>query len=141
MKVFKFGSLTKLVSINVNKYKIDWEKDGASKIERQFRDLIYPYWKNKIVLFQPLIPGTRLRLDFLNATNRLCVEIDGPQHNEFNKHFHNNSRAKFLASIGRDLKKDDWLRANNIKLVRLDSSDLDNFSIKYIQEKFDISIL
>lgn len=141
MKVYKFNSPSKLVTLNVFKYKIDWEHDGASKIERQFRDLIYPFWKHKIVLYQPRIPGCLLRLDFLNATNKLAVEIDGAQHNEFNKHFHANSRANYLSSIKRDLNKEKWLENNKIQLIRLNGEDLNEFSPKYIQDKFNISII
>ena len=141
MRVFKFNSLTKLVTLNTSKYKIDWENDGASKIERQFRDLIYPYWKNKIILFQPRIPGSLLRLDFLNVTNRICCEIDGPQHGEFNKHFHSNSRMNYLSSIKRDMNKENWLKTNNITLLRLEEEDLNNFSIEYIKNKFDINLI
>lgn len=141
MKVYKYKSLTKLVTINIWKYKIDWENDGASKIERQFRDLIYPYWKNSIILYQPRIPGSLLRLDFLNVNKRLCIETDGIQHGVFNKHFHNNSRNVYWASIKRDLDKDKWLENNQIDLLRLNQEDLDEFSPKYILDKFNINIL
>ncbi len=141
MKVYKLNSSSKLVTLNVGKYKIDWLKDGASKIEKQFRDLIYPFWKNSIVLYQPLIPGSLLRLDFLNVNKRLCVEIDGEQHNSFNKHFHANSRANYLGSIKRDLNKEKWLEDNKILLIRLDADDLNNFSPQDIFDKFNISII
>ena len=49
MRVFKFKDKSKLVTINEWKYKIDWENDGASKIEIKFRNLIFPYWKNSII--------------------------------------------------------------------------------------------
>jgi len=139
--VFKYGSKTKLVTININRYKIDWENDGASKIERQFRDLIYPFWKNQIVLFQPRIPSSLLRLDFLNVNKKLAVEVDGKQHNEFNKHFHNNSKNNYLASIRRDIEKENWMADNKISLLRLVEDDLDNFSYEYILDKFGVSIL
>ena len=87
MRVRKLNS-SKEILLNIKDYRIDWEKDGASKLEIKFRDLIKPYWFNHIVLFQPRIPGSLLRLDFLNCNKRLCVEINGTQHCEFNKFFH-----------------------------------------------------
>ncbi len=141
MRVLKYNSKTKLVTINTNRYRIDWENDGASKIERQFRDLIYPYWRNCIVLFQPRIPGSLLRLDFLCVNKRICVETDGVQHGEFNKHFHANSRLNYLSSIKRDLNKEKWLEDNKISLIRLDGDDLNNFSPNYILDKFSVSIV
>ncbi len=141
MKVSKLNHPEKLVSLSYKKYAIDWQTDGASKIEVKFRDLIFPFWKNRIVLFQPRIPGSLLRLDFLCVNNRICVEIDGEQHGSFNKHFHNNSRNTYLASIKRDLGKEKWLESNNIRLVRLNKEDLDNFSIKYVEDKTGISLI
>ncbi len=139
MRVKKLNS-TREVLLNIAKYRINWDTDGSSKPERLFRDLIKPYWKNSIILFQVIIPGSLLRLDFLNVTKKLLVEIDGKQHSEFNKHFHNNSRANYLASIKRDLQKEKWAEDNNIKVLHLNEADLKVFSPQYIKEKFDIDI-
>lgn len=140
MRVIKLNS-DKIVTLNTSRYSIDWENDGNSSLERQFRDLIYSYWKTQIILFQPRIPGSLLKLDFLNVNKKLAIEIDGPQHGEFNKHFHNNSRANYLSSIKRDLEKENWCERNQIKLLRLNEEDLWNFSPSYIQQKFGINIV
>lgn len=140
MKVLRFNS-NKEVLISTRKYLIDWENDGASKLEVGFRNLIYPYWKNSIILFQCRIPGSLLRIDFLNCNKRLAVEIDGEQHNSFNKHFHSNSRTNYEASLKRDNDKEKWLERNNIKILHLIKEDLDNFSIDYIYDKFQISLI
>lgn len=139
MKVTKFNS-DKLVSINVRKYLIDWKNDGNSSLERRFRDLIYPYWRHSIVLFQPTIPGCRLKLDFLNVNKKLAVETDGVQHNKFNPFFHNNSKNVYKDAFKRDLIKYKWLEQNDIKLLVLFEEDLKLFSPKYIKEKFGIEI-
>lgn len=142
MKVSKLnGQLTKLVSINVNKYRIDWDKDGSSSLERRFRDLIRPFWKNSIILYQCRIPGSLLRLDFLNVNKRLLVETDGEQHNQYNKHFNRGSRANYLASIKRDLAKEKWCQYNAIQVLHLDKEDLDNFSIGYVKQKYGIELI
>jgi len=140
MRVKKINS-SKEVLLNIHKYKIDWEKDGNSSLERQFRDLIYPYWKQSIVLFQCTVPGSLLKLDFLNCNKRLCVEINGPQHGQFNKFFHANSRAKYLEAMRNDFKKQRWLDENNIQLLELIQSDLDNFSLKYIEQTYGVNII
>lgn len=141
MRLGKLNNPTRLVSVNPRKYLIDWENDGSSKPEICFRDLIYPYWKFYLVLFQFYIPGSKLRLDFFNLNKRLVVEIDGPQHDKFNKHFHNNSRNVFAASLKRDLDKQKWCEENNIKVLRLNEDDLYNFSPLYIEKNYNINIL
>jgi len=141
VKVTNLNGFEKKYLLNARKYAIDWEKDGASKLERRFKELIRPYWKNQIVLFQARIPGSLLRLDFLNLNKKILVEIDGPQHDEFNKFFHNNSRNEYMRHIQRDFKKEDWCKKNDITVIRLDSSDLENFSPSYVLDKYGISIV
>jgi len=140
MRVKKLNS-DKEFLLTTKKYGIDWENSGASGLEIRFRDLIKTYWRNSIVLYQVRIPGSLLRLDFLNCNKRLCVEINGEQHDKFNKHFHHNSRMNYLASIKRDIIKTQWLEKNNIALLELYDEDLKVFSPEYIKEKFGISII
>ena len=139
MKVTKFKS-DKIISLNAKKYYINWEKDGDSSLEIKFRDLIYPYWKNSIILFQCAIPGSRLELDFLNINKRLCVEVDGEQHNNWNPFFYNNNRNNFVRAFKRDLDKESWCEKNSIKMLHLDKKDLDNFSPENILKNFNIDI-
>ena len=84
--------------------------------------------------------GTRLKVDILNATIKVAIEVNGPQHSSFNKFFHGNSRAKYLASIKRDWEKANWLEKNGYKLIELEESDLEDLSKKYIEDTFKIKI-
>src|ERR1017187_546589 len=127
MRVKRLNS-QKEVLINVNKYKINWDSDGASKLEVKFRNLIRPYWYRSIILYQFKIPASLLRIDFFNVNKRLAIEVNGPQHNEFNPHFHRHSRAAYRNSIMRDFSKIRWCEENNIQLLELIEEDLDNFS-------------
>jgi hypothetical protein len=128
------------VLIRTHEYNINWQKGGSSKLETRFKELIFPYWSNQIVLEQLRIPSSLLRIDFLNCNKKLAVEINGPQHGRFNKHFHRNSSANWLASIKRDMKKIAWCEKNGITVLELVEDDLNWFSPKYIQEKFGIDI-
>ena len=40
-----------------------------------------------------------MTVDILNATKKIAIEVQGKQHTEFNKFFHNNSRADYLNGI------------------------------------------
>lgn len=139
MRVKRFKS-DKLVLINTHKYKIDWAKSGASSLETRFRDLIKPFWRNSIVLYQLRIPGCLLRIDFLNVNKKIAVETSGIQHSTFSPFFHRNSRLNYKDGIKRDLDKLKWCEDNNIKLIELYEEDLDKFSLEYIIEKFGIDI-
>jgi len=46
-----------------------------------------------------------MKVDMINMTKRIAVEVQGAQHESFNKFFHGNSRANYLKSIKRDYHK------------------------------------
>lgn len=87
-----------------------------------------------------MIPGSRLRVDLVNLNKRILVEINGVQHDEFNEHFHRNSRLQFLGQITRDSAKKDWAEANNFKLIEILPEDLP-LSREFFREKYEIEIL
>ena len=131
----------KLVNKNVRKNLIDWEGKSRSKLQFKFKQFFYPYWRNHIVYEEFPVYGTMLRVDFLNATKKIAVEIQGNQHESFNKFFHGDSRLKYLESIKRDVKKIKWLEMNNFKILELYEDDLRVISPKYIEEKCGIFII
>jgi very-short-patch-repair endonuclease len=140
MRVTKFNS-RKEILLRTNKYLIDWQNDGASKLEKQFRDLIKPYWFHQVVLFQLRIPGSLLRIDFVNCNKKIAVEINGGQHETYNKHFHRGSRLVWIEHIKRDLQKREWCEENNIQVLELEQEDLDRFSPQYIEKNYGVNII
>jgi hypothetical protein len=131
----------KLVNKNVRNYEIDWTAKSRSKLQFKFKQFFYAYWKNHIVYEEFPVYGSMLKVDLLNATKKIAVEIQGDQHESFNKFFHDNSRLKYLQSIKRDVKKEKWLEMNEFKFLELYESDLKNLSPQYIEEKCGILII
>jgi len=131
----------KLINKNVKKYIINWDGKSRSKLQFKFKQFFYLYWKNHIVYEEFPVYGTMLKVDFLNATKKIAVEVQGNQHESFNKFFHNDSRLKYLQSIKRDVEKEKWLKINQFKFLELYEQDLKNISPQYIEEKFNISII
>jgi hypothetical protein len=130
-----------LVNKNVKKYLINWQGKSRSKLQYKFKEFFYPYWKNHIVYEEFPVYGSMLKVDLLNATKKIAVEIQGDQHESFNKFFHDNSRLKYLQSIKRDVKKEKWLEINEFKFLELYESDLKTLSPQYIEEKCGILII
>ena len=131
----------KLVNKNVRNYLIDWQGKSRSKLQFKFKQFFYPYWKNHIVYEEFPVYGSMLKVDLLNATKKIAVEIQGNQHESFNKFFHDNSRLKYLQSIKRDVKKVKWLEMNEFKFLELYEDDLKLLSPQYIEEKCGILII
>jgi very-short-patch-repair endonuclease len=123
---------------SVSKYRINWNEKSRSKLQKKVKDFLKPYWLAHIVYEEFPVYGTRLKVDILNATIKVAIEVQGPQHNAFHKFFHSNSRAKYLESIKRDFQKREWLEKNNFTLIELEGEDIKNLSKKFLKEKFKL---
>ena len=130
----------KLVNKNVVKYKVDWDKPCRSKIQFNVKSFFKDYWSGHICYEEFPVFGSRLKVDLINFTRKIAVEVQGEQHNEFNKFFHNNSRDKYLESIQRDMKKIQWLEMNEFQVLELTKEDFPELSRKYIFDTFGVDI-
>jgi len=135
-----YNAYGRLQNRSVSKYLINWDGKSRSKLQMRAKHLFKPLWIAHVVYEEFPVYGTRMKVDFLNATIKVAVEVNGPQHSSFNKFFHGNSRAKYLASIKRDWEKAEWLEKNGYKLIELEESDLEDLSKKYIEDTFKIKI-
>ena len=109
---------------NIRKYLIDWDADCRSGIQKDVKGHIKAYWFSDYVFEEFPVAGTRLTLDFYNATQKIAIEVDGNQHYKYNKFFHSNSRQNFLAQLQRDEKKEYFCEINKIKLIRVLESEV-----------------
>lgn len=130
----------KLQNKSVSKYLINWNKKSRSKLQKRVKDFLQSHWLAHVVYEEFPVYGTRLKVDILNATIKVAIEVNGPQHSSFNKFFHGNSRAKYLASIKRDWQKANWLKKNGYKLIELEESDMENLSKEFIETTFGTKI-
>ena len=128
----------KLQKKSVTKYLVDWDKKSRSKIQFTVKQFLKTYWKGQVVYEEFPVYGTKMSVDILNATKKIAIEVQGRQHNEFNKFFHSDSRLKYLESIKRDLKKAEWLEMNNFNLIEINEDEINQLSKKFFLTKFDI---
>tara|TARA_R110002167_G_scaffold201827_2_gene405463 strand:+ start:4787 stop:5203 length:417 start_codon:yes stop_codon:yes gene_type:complete len=109
---------------NVSKYLIDWDAKCRSGIQKNVKNSIKKYWFADVVFEEFPVAGTRMTIDFFNATQNIAIEVDGNQHYKYNKFFHSNSRQNFLSQLKRDEKKEYFCDINNIKLIRILESEI-----------------
>lgn len=129
----------KLVHKNVSRALIKW--DGKSKSQLQFRvkQFLKPYWRGLVVYEEFPVYGTLLKVDILNATLRIAIEVQGPQHNQFH-YFHNNSPNSYLTSIKCDYKKSEWLGINDFQFIEINHDEVDLLSREFFKNKFGLSL-
>ena len=123
---------------NVSKFLIDWNKKSRSKIQFKVKKFLEPFWKGHIVFEEFPVYGSKLKVDILNASNKLAIEVQGDQHNSFNKYFHGDSRLKYLESIKRDVMKAEWLENNNFKLIEINQNEVNELSKQFFEDKFKV---
>ena len=131
----------KLQSKSVTKYLIKWNKKSRSKLQFNVKQFLKQHWENHVVYEEFPVYGTKLKVDLVNATKKIAIEVNGPQHDNFNKFFHGNSRAKYLESIKRDIQKREWLELNDFIIMEIYEKDLKDLSPKYLKELYGVSIV
>lgn len=102
---------------NAYRYKVDWSGGTRSKGQTALKKFLYPYWKDKIVFEEMPLVGSRMSFDIVNITDKLIIEHQGLQHQQFVKHFHGSRTSKFLGQIKRDMKKHEWCEINEFTLL------------------------
>lgn len=124
------------VNIDISDYLVDWDKE-VSKPQKKVKDLIRPYWAAHVVLEEFRIPKTLQRVDIINLTTRVAIEVSPKGSHAFNPFFHKN-RVKFSQMVARELSKIEWLERNGFKVVELNDEDLANLSREWMEEKHGI---
>jgi hypothetical protein len=135
-----FNVYGKVVSKNVSQYLIDWETASRSKVQFNTKQFLKQYWKNHIVYEEFPVFGSRLKVDIVNATLRIAVEVHGKQHSAYNKFFHGDSRLNYLKSIKRDVAKEKWLSLNKFQLVEIYEDEVKNLTEQFFVDKFNIKL-
>ena len=130
----------KLQKKNVRPYLIDWDGKSRSKIQFSVKQFLKTFWKTQMVYEEFPVYGTKMKVDILNATKKIPIEVNGGQHNSFNKFFHANSRANYLKSIKRDMEKSEWLEKNDFTLVEIEEAEVKNISKEFFKSKFGITL-
>lgn len=139
MKLKKLNS-NKEINVSVNKYLIKWDGKCRSKFQFDVKQWFKKYWFNSVCLEEFRIPGSLLRCDLVNLNKRIIVEINGVQHDSFNKHFHMDNRENFRKQIVRDQHKRNWATENDFSIIEIIPEDLP-LTLSFFKERYEIEII
>lgn len=129
------GSLKRVPK--VRNYLIDWDGESKSKIQFNTKKFLKDYWQNHVVFEEFPVAGTRLSLDFYNATKKIAIEVQGAQHRKYVPFFHGGHKSNYLDQLRRDKQKMEFCSINEIKLMEVYDGDVINISLF---EKFGINL-
>lgn len=129
----------KLQTKKVSRYIIKWDAPSKSKLQFRVKQFLKPYWVGSICYEEFPVYGTELKVDFFNATYRIAIEVQGPQHNEYH-YFHNGQPNAYLDSVKRDMQKLVWIKRNGFKFIEINYDEVDMLSHAFVQEKFGVNL-
>lgn len=124
----------------VDKYRLNWDGDSLSGFQFKVKQFLRDYWKSHVLYEELPVAGTRMTIDFFNATRRIAIECDGKQHTEYNKHFHRGSSSLYVKQVERDNIKDEWCVINDITMIRIFEDDLYDLSRKWFKDNYSIEL-
>ena len=130
----------RLVTQSIGRFAMDWDKKSRSNVQFAVKQFLRPYWGAHIVFEEFPVFGTRLKVDILNLTMKIAVEVHGGQHEKFNPFFHKGNPANFLKGFKNDTKKLDWLVLNGFKVVEIYEKEVPSLTRSFFLEKFDITL-
>jgi len=126
-----FDVRKRLVSRNVIRFKVKWDKASRSKLQFRVKQLLKPIWFYDVVFEEFPVFGSLMKIDLFNASKKIAVEVNGPQHDKFNAFFHGESPLQFVKGLKRDLRKYEWCEWNKITVIEVIETDLANLSHFY----------
>jgi len=135
MKLFTVNG--RLQNKNVSKYLIDWDGKCKSKIQFKVKSFLKEFWGCHVVYEEFPVFGSRLKVDFVNVTKYIAIEVQGQQHTSYNKFFHG-SRTGYWKSIKRDVQKENWLKYNNFEYIEINYDEIDKLSKSFFKKQFNV---
>lgn len=120
-----------------SKYLIDWNR-RISKPQDKVTDFLRQFWVTNVVLQEARIPHTLLRVDLVNVTTGVCVEVSPDEYHVHYNPFLHGDREGFLKKIQNDEKKRNILENAGYTLVELYNEDINNLSVELFRDKFGI---
>ena len=130
----------RLVDKPVSQYSIVWNGKCRSNIQYDVKQFLKPFWQAHIVFEEFPVFGTKLKVDILNITMKISVEVNGKQHEKYNPFFHKGSPANYLKGFKNDYKKFQWLEKNNFKIVEIAEDEVPYLTKDFFLNKFGVTL-
>ena len=125
--------------LSEKKYSIKWDSESLSLFQFNVKQFFKKYWIKDIVGEEVLIPQTRLRVDIVNFSRKIAVEVNGLFHVEYTPYFQN-SVEDFERQVYRDVLKEHLLEKNGFKVIEIYEKNMP-LKEKWVEKVFGSHIL
>jgi hypothetical protein len=104
--------------LSEKKYSINWNANSLSLFQFNVKQFFKKYWWEDVVGEEVILPQTRLRVDLINFTKKVAVEVNGLFHVEYTPYFQN-SVEDFEKQVYRDVLKEHLLEKNGFQVIEI----------------------
>ena len=125
--------------LSEKKYSIKWDSESLSLFQFNVKQFLKKYWIEDIVGEEVLIPQTRLRVDIVNFSRKIAVEVNGLFHVEYTPYFQN-SVEDFERQVYRDVLKEHLLEKNGFEVIEIYEKNMP-LKEKWVEKVFGSHIL
>tara|TARA_Y100000361_G_C11157496_1_gene345108 strand:- start:1722 stop:2132 length:411 start_codon:yes stop_codon:yes gene_type:complete len=108
----------------IKRFIIDWDAESKSKIQFNAKQFLKKYWSYNVVFEEFPVAGTKLSLDFYNASKKIAVEVQGAQHRKHVPFFHGDNKVNYIDQLRRDKQKMEFCEINDIIMVEIYDTDI-----------------
>ncbi len=130
----------KISKLNVTPYSIRWDGPSKSQLQFKVKQFLKPYWQGHMVYEEfPVFGAKQLKVDILNATLKVAIEVNGPQHSQFH-YFHNGEPFNYLAGVKNDVKKMEWLLSNDFVFIEINHDEVEMLTREFFLQKFGVTL-
>ena len=74
-------------SKQVTKFLVDWDKPCRSKVQFKTKQFLKAFWQNQVVYEEFPVYGTKMKVDILNATKKIAIEVHEKEVKSLDKEF------------------------------------------------------
>ena len=125
--------------LSEKKYSIKWDSESLSLFQFNVKQFFKKYWIEDLVGEEVLIPQTRLRVDIVNFSRKIAVEVNGLFHVEYTPYFQN-SIEDFESQVYRDVLKENLLEKNGFEVIEIYEKNMP-LKEKWVEKVFGSHIL
>ena len=119
---------------NVESRRIDWNGSSKSKLQLKVKAALKSRWGKHIVYEEFPVFGTRLTIDFYNATKNIAIEVQGSHHTGYVKNYFHKGKQDYLHQNHKDMEKRRFCDINNIKLIEVFESERGDIDEEFLDE-------
>lgn len=108
----------KVRPLSVKRFLINYDSPSLSLFQSSVKKFFQPFWSEDVVCEEVILPDTKLRVDIMNFTKKVAIEVNGLFHVQYSPHFQK-TEEDFEKQVFRDVYKEHLLQKNGFEVLEI----------------------